>query len=437
MNEGFIEFARPDYGDAEIAAAASALASGWTTTGPRTAAFEKAFCEYTGAAHALGVNSGSAALHLALAALEIAPGDEVITTPLTFCATVNAILLTGATPILADIGDDLNISPDAIRRAITPHTRAIVPVHLAGLPCDMEAIGRIAGEYGLFVVEDAAHAAGASLVRNSGTGDEFSRREAAQNTAMVGGQDGGQTTACAFGDSNDISKSVPVLAPNCTRVGAGASDAVAFSFYATKNLSTGEGGMVTCHDPRLRERMRILSLHGINHDAWDRHGAKDTWAYDVVECGFKYNMSDLVAAIGLAQLARLDEMNRRRAAIARAYNAAFAGWPELELPPDSAACKHAWQLYILLLNLGLLRMDRSRFIEEMRRRGVGCSVHFKPIPMHPYYRERLGISETACPRARDEYPRLVSLPLSSRLDDAEVARVIAAVRDTVRTRRCR
>ncbi|MGA2183541.1 MAG: DegT/DnrJ/EryC1/StrS aminotransferase family protein [Bryobacteraceae bacterium] len=383
MNEGFIEFARPDYGDAEIAAVAAALASGWTTTGPRTAAFEKAFCEYTGAPFALGVNSGSAALHLALAALGIAPGDEVITTPLTFCATVNAILLAGATPILADIGDDLNISPDAIRRAITPRTRAILPVHLAGLPCDMEAIGRLADEHGFFVVEDAAHAAGAS--RGS--------------------------------------------SPNWTRVGAGASDAVAFSFYATKNLSTGEGGMVTCRDARLRERMRILSLHGISHDAWERQGTKDNWAYDVVECGFKYNMSDLMAAIGLVQLARLDEMNQRRAEIARAYNAAFAEMPELELPPESAVSTHAWQLYILRLNLRRLCVDRSQFIARMRRRGVGCSVHFKPIPMHPYYRAKIELRDP-CQRAMDEYPRLVSLPLSSRLDDAEVARVIAAVKDT-------
>jgi dTDP-4-amino-4,6-dideoxygalactose transaminase len=219
-------------------------------------------------------------------------------------------------------------------------------------------------------------------------------------------------------------------------VGAGASDAVAFSFYATKNLSTGEGGMVTCRDARLRERMRILSLHGIGDDAWERQGMKDNWAYDVVECGFKYNMSDVVAAIGLVQLARLDEMNRRRARIAGAYNAAFAGMPELELPPDSAACTHAWQLYILRLNLDRLRVDRAEFIAEMRRRGVGCSVHFKPIPMHPYYRERLGIPVAACRRAMQEYPRLVSLPLSSRLDDAEVAKVIASVAETVRAHTC-
>lgn len=378
MSEGFIDFARPDYGDAEMAAVAAALASGWTTTGPRTAEFEKAFCSYTGAPHALAVSSGSAALHLALAALGIGRGDEVITTPLTFCATVNAILLAGATPILADAGDDLNISPEAIRRLITPRTRAILPVHLAGLPCDMEAIGRLAAEHGLFVVEDAAHAAGGSRG--------------------------------------------PV------RVGAGASDAVAFSFYATKNLSTGEGGMVTCRDPHLRDRMRILSLHGVSHDAWERQGTKDTWSYDVVECGFKYNMSDLMAAIGLVQLARLDEMNRRRTAIAHAYNAVFAGMPELELPPDSATSTHAWQLYILRLNLDRLPVDRAQFIAEMRSRGIGCSVHFKPIPMHSYYRDKIELRDP-CRRALDEYPRLVSLPLSSSLDDADVARVIAAVLD--------
>ncbi len=378
LHEEFIEFARPDYGEAEIAAVASALASGWTTTGPRTAEFEKAFREYTGAPHALAVNSGSAALHLALAALGIGPGDEVITTPLTFCATVNAILLTGATPILADVGNDLNISPDAIRRVITSRTRAILPVHLGGLPCSMEAIGCLAVEHGLFVVEDAAHATGS-----------------------------------LYGS---------------IRIGAGTSAAVAFSFYATKNLSTGEGGMVTCRDPNLRERMRVLSLHGISHDAWERQGAKDTWDYDVVECGFKYNMSDISAAIGLVQLTRIDEMNARRAAIAHAYNEAFAGMARLELPPDSSIATHAWQLYILRLNLDRLTVDRSQFIAEMRRRGIGCSVHFKPIPMHPYYRDRLELRDP-CARAINEYPRLVSLPLSSRLSDAEVARVIAAVED--------
>ena len=385
MKEEYIEFARPDYGETEIAAVTEVLRSGWTTTGPRTAAFERAFREFTGARHALGVNSGSAALHLALAALGIGAGDEVITTPLTFCATVNAILLTGAIPILADIGPDLNISPEAIVRLITPKTRAILPVHYAGLPCDMEAIGEIARQRGLYVVEDAAHAAGAS-----------------------------------FG---------PV------RVGGGASDAISFSFYATKNLSTGEGGMVTCRDQELQQRMRTLSLHGISRDVWDRQESKDSWAYQVIQCGFKFNMSDLTAAIGLAQLARLEIMNRRRAEVAHAYSAAFDGMPELELPPDSAVSTHAWQLYVLRLNLDRLRVDRSEFIAEMRRRGVECSVHFIPIPQHPYYRDRLELRDP-CLRAMTEYPRLVSLPMSSALDDGAVTKVIAAVRDTVHAHRC-
>ena len=385
MREEFIELSRPDYGDEEIAAVAAALQSGWTTSGPRTAAFEKAFCEFTGARFAVGVNSGSAALHLALAALGIGAGDEVITTPLTFCATVNAILLTGATPILADIGADLNISPEAVHRAITPRTRAILPVHYAGLPCDMTSIGELAREHNLLVVEDAAHAAGAAI--------------------------------------------------GAVRVGAGESDAVAFSFYATKNLSTGEGGMVTCRDERLHERMRVLALHGISRDAWGRHATKDHWAYEVTSCGFKYNMSDLTAAIGLAQLARLEEMNRRRRAIARAYNEAFSAMPELELPPDAAGIVHAWQLYVLRLNLERLDVDRSEFIAEMRWRGVECSVHFIPIPRHPYYRERLELRD-ACVRTMAEYPRLVSLPMSSALDDGAVARVIGAVRATVEAHRC-
>ena len=385
MKKELVELSRPDHGEEEMAGVAAALQSGWTTTGPRTAAFEKTFCEFTGARFALGVNSGSAALHLALAALGVGPGDEVITTPLTFCATVNAILLTGATPILADIGADLNISPEAIHRAITPRTRAIVPVHYAGLPCDMKSIGELACKRNLFVVEDAAHAAGASIG--------------------------------------------PV------RVGAGASDAVAFSFYATKNLSTGEGGMVTCPDERLYERMRVLSLHGISRDVWGRHATKDSWAYEVTACGFKYNMSDLTAAIGLAQLARLEEMNRRRAAIAGAYNAAFSEMPELELPPDSGNVHHAWQLYVLRLNREKLRVDRSEFIAEMRRRGVECSVHFIPIPLHPYYRARLELRDV-CARTMAEYPRLVSLPLSSALDDRAVARVIGAARETVQAHRC-
>jgi dTDP-4-amino-4,6-dideoxygalactose transaminase len=375
-----IPFAVPDVGDEEIAGVVEALRSGWITSGPRTAQFEQQFCQYAGAGHALAVNSCTAGLHLALAALGIGPGDEVITTPLTFCATVNVILETGATPILADIGSDFNIDPAAVARLITLRTRAILPVHMAGLACDMNAIWRLAGEHGLKVVEDAAHAAG----------------------TMYQGR----------------------------RIGSGPSDAVAFSFYATKNLTTGEGGMVTTPSLELEERMRVLCLHGISRDAWDRYTEKGNWYYEVIDRGYKCNMGDMAAAMGLAQLKRLDGMNARRTEIARRYNAAFVEMPAVQTPPERADCRHAWHLYILRLNLERLTIDRAQFFDEMKRRGIGCSVHFIPIPLHSYYRKTLELRDP-CTRALAEYPRLISLPLYSKMTDEDVERVIEAVRDIV------
>ena len=380
MNIPFLKFARPDFDDAEIAEVAAAIRSGWATTGPRTAEFEKEFRAYVQAGHALAVNSCTAGLHLALAALEIGPGDEVITTPLTFCATVNVILQVGATPVLADIGPDLNIDPAAIRRAVTSRTKAIMPVHIGGLPCDMQEIWRIARQYGLKVIEDAAHAAGSQIA------------------------------------------GFPV--------GTGQSDAVAFSFYATKNLSTGEGGMVTTEDPELERRMRTLCLHGIGRDAWNRYAEKGNWYYEVVECGFKYNMSDIMAALGLVQLRKIERMTARRIEIARRFNEAFADMPEFELPPVRPGDRHCWHLYILRLRLDRLTIDRGQFIEQMRDRAIGCSVHFIPIPLHPYYRTALPAGDL-CALALAEYPRLVSLPLYSAMTDDEVERVIEAVKDIV------
>jgi dTDP-4-amino-4,6-dideoxygalactose transaminase len=374
----YIPFAMPEIGEEEITEVVAALRSGWITTGPRTAQFEREFCEYTGATYALAVNSCTAGLHLALAALGIGPGDEVITTPLTFCATVNVILETGATPVLADIGPDLNLSPDAVARAITPRTRAILPVHMAGLACDMDAIWGLARAHALKVVEDAAHAAGAIYKRN--------------------------------------------------RIGSGSSDAVAFSFYATKNLTTGEGGMVTTPSQELEERMRVLCLHGISRDAWNRYTEKGNWYYEVTERGYKYNLSDIQAAIGIQQLRKLDRMNARRAAIAALYSAAFDEMEEVETPPAGEG--NAWHLYILRLNLDRLEIDRSQFIEEMQTRGIGCSVHFIPIPLHPYYRRTLQLRDP-CTRVLAEYPRIVSLPLYSRMTDEDAERVIGAARDVV------
>lgn len=375
-----VPFSMPDIGEAEIAEVVRVLRSGWITTGPCVAQFEQEFRESAGSRHALAVNSCTSGLHLALAALGLGPGDEVITTPLTFCATVNTILQVGATPVLADIDEDLNISPAAIRSAINSRTRAVVPVHLAGLPCRMQEIHRIARDSNLAVVEDAAHAVGA-LYRGRA-------------------------------------------------IGGGPSDAVVFSFYATKNLTTGEGGMVTTGSSELDQRMRRLALHGMSQDAWKRYGAAGHWYYEVVDCGFKYNMSDVMAAIGIQQLRRLEQMTRRRTEIAQAYNQAFSELPELELPPDRADSRHCWHLYILRLRSGGLSVGRDEFICELRERGVGCSVHFIPIPRHPYYRRVLR-DLNPCPCACSEYGRMLSLPLYSRMDDAAVARVIEAVCEVV------
>lgn len=376
----FLPYAIPDIGEEEISEVAATLRSGWLTTGERSRRFEEEFRSYVGAPFALALSSGTAALHVALAALGIRPSDEVITTPLTFCATVNAILEVGATPALVDIGPDLNIDPSRVRNAITSRTRAILPVHLGGLPCDMNAIWGLAREHGLCVVDDAAHATDAKY--------------------------------------------------NGHPMGNGPSDAVAYSFYVTKNLCTGEGGMVTTHSAELAERMRVLSLHGISRDAWSRYAQNGDWYYEVVERGFKYNMSDIAAAIGLVQLKKLEAMHVRRAAIAQLYQAAFREIPELETPWEREDSRHAWHLYILRLNLEQLTIDRAQFFDEMKRRGIRCSVHFIPIPLHPHYRKTLELRDR-CTRALAEYPRLLSLPLYSKMTDEDVERVIEAVRDIV------
>lgn len=388
----FIPFHRPSIDQAEIDAVAATLRSGWLTTGPRTAEFETEFRQYVGAPYALAVNSCTAALHLALAALEIGPGDEVITTPLTFCATVNTIIHVGATPVLADIGNDGNIDPDSIRKRITSRTRAILPVHYGGAPCDMRPIWEMARRHKLSVVEDAAHA--------------------------VSGHYAGYP------------------------VGAGDpqhgwfSDAVAFSFYATKNLTTGEGGMVTCHDSNLLERMRVLCLHGISKDAWNRYSEKGKWYYEVVECGFKYNLTDIQSAIGLEQLRKQERFLELRSAHAHFYNEHFAAVEELEVPQDSPHGRHAWHLYSLRLNLEKLSITRAEFIEALAHRGIGASVHFIPIPLHPAYAHRPELADQ-CPRAMALYERLVSLPLYPDLSAQELQTVVGTVTGIVRESRKR
>jgi dTDP-4-amino-4,6-dideoxygalactose transaminase len=382
MSHAFIPFHLPSIGDEEIREVEATLRSGWITTGARTAQFESEFAEYVHAPHALAVNSATAGLHIALAALGIGAGDEVITTPVTFCSTVHTILHVNARPVLADIGADGNIDPERIEKAITPRTRAIMPVHLAGLPCDMDAIWSIAKRHGLFVIEDAAHA--------------------------VGTHYRGQP----IGDSPD------------------GSDAVVFSFYATKNLTTGEGGMITTAREALFGRMKMFSLHGMSHDAWNRYTEKGRWYYEVADTGFKYNLSDIQSAIGIHQLRKLESFIETRTSYARIYNDAFGEMPEVERPANPEGIRHAWHLYVLRLNGGHLSIGRDEFIEELRRRGIGTSVHFIPIPLHPYF-ARIGLAEKPMPGALDYYSRCVSLPLYPAMTEEQVRYVAASVKEIV------
>jgi dTDP-4-amino-4,6-dideoxygalactose transaminase len=378
-------------GDEEIAEVVAVLRSGWLTTGPRTAQFEQEFRAYVGSPHALAVNSCTAGLHLALAALRIGRGDEVITTPITFCATVNTILHVGATPVLADVGSDGNIDAASVAERITDRARALIPVHLAGLPCKMEALWSLARRRGLHVIEDAAHAVGSHY-----RGQPIGARDPATGAR---------------------------------------SDAVAFSFYATKTMTTGEGGMVTTHDDSLAETLRILCLHGISKDAWNRYADKGNWYYQVLESGFKYNLSDIQSAVGLHQLRKLERFIEVRAAYARRYNEGLADVAEVELPPDRSSCRHSWHLYMLRLNLEKLEIDRDEFIRALRQKNIGTSVHFIPIPLHPFFAPYAGRPENHCPRALGLYPRLISLPLYPAMTEEQVDSVVAAIKEIIRATR--
>lgn len=378
----FLPFDRPDIGEQEIAAVAEVLRSGWITTGARTKEFERRFADYVGANHALALNSGTAAMHVALAAWDIGPGDEVITTPLTFCSTVHVIVQRGATPVLADVSpDDGNLDPARVAEKVSSRTRLLLPVHLAGHPCRMETLLGLAYTYGLKVLEDAAHAVGAKV-----------------GGLMVGG----------------------------------VGDATAFSFYATKNMTTGEGGMLTSNDSEFIERARVWHLHGLSRDAWKRYTAQGSWQYDVLLPGFKDNMTDLQAALGLVQLARLERNIARRAEISARYTAAFSRVPELIPPaPARSGDRHARHLYRLRLRLEQLRLDRDQFFEELRTRGVGASVHFIPVYRFTYYREQFGWRAEEFPETEVIFQSSLSLPCYPAMSDADVERVIAVVEEIV------
>ena len=376
--QDFLPFALPDYGTGEFEAVRQVLESGWITTGSRTREFEAEFAKAVGAKHAIAVNSCTAALHLALEAVGIAENDEVITTPYTFAASAEVIRYFKAKPVFVDVDrKTLNIDPDKIAAAITPRTKAIIPVDIAGLSADYDPIMQLARERGIPVIEDAAHAFPSTY-----------------KGRMIG------TIA----------------------------DFTCFSFYATKTLATGEGGMIVTDDDRHADRCRIMALHGISRDAWKRYTAEGSWYYEVIAPGFKYNLTDIASALGLVQLKRAEEMAARRDAIAARYNEAFAGIASLELPQQgSNDNRHAWHLYMLRLNLDRLKIDRAKFVEELRKQNIGASVHFIPLHTQPYYRDLYGYRQEDFPVAYGEYLREVSLPIYSKMSDADVQSVIDAV----------
>ncbi|MET0517347.1 MAG: DegT/DnrJ/EryC1/StrS family aminotransferase [Burkholderiaceae bacterium] len=381
----FLPFALPEIGEEEINEVVDTLRSGWVTTGPKARRFEQAFAEFLGEPEieCIAVNSATAGLHLALEALGIGPGDEVITTTHTFTATAEVVRYLGADVVLVDIDPaTLNIDPKRVEAAITPRTRCIVPVHYAGLAVDMIAILDIARKHGLRVVEDAAHALPTTLEKEL--------------------------------------------------IGTMGSDATVFSFYANKTMTTGEGGMLVTRNAELAKRAKVMRLHGMNRDAFDRFTAKvPSWYYEIVAPGFKYNLTDIAAALGLHQLKRLPAFQARREQIAQAYNKAFADLP-LILPPQALeGDTHSWHLYVLRLGDGL-EMERDAFIERMYAAGIGCSVHYIPLHLHPYWRERYGLSAAQFPHSQKAFERMVSIPLYTAMTDADVQRVIRTVREIVR-----
>jgi len=377
--ETFLPYSPPSIGQAELDEVVATLKSDWITTGPRTRAFEMKFGEYVGApgGTALMLNSCTAGLHVALVALGVGPGDEVIVPTLTFAATANVVEHVGAKPILVDVlPDTLCIDPEAIRKAITPRTRAVMPVHYGGHPADLDPIFALAAKHGFDVVEDAAHAIPTYY-----------------KGRMVGSRD----------------------------------NFASFSFYATKNLTTAEGGALT-GQPDLLTKARVIGLHGMSKDAWKRFDKLGSWEYDIELPGFKYNMTDVQAALGTHQLDRLAGFHARRAEVAAEYNRGFADDDRFITPVEREYASSAWHLYVLRLNLEVLRTERNEFIEELKRRNIGSSVHYRPLHMMSYYAKKYGYSPEDFPVALAAFRSMVSLPLHPRLTEADVQDVLAAVR---------
>jgi len=382
VRDNFLVFGSPLIEQAEIDEMVATLKSGWIGSGPKVARFERDFAAYKGAQNACAVNSCTAALHLSILSAGIGPGDEVITTPMTFCATVNAIIHSGARPVLADVDPEtMNLDPTGVTAKISPRTRAVLPVHFAGRPCDMDAFSDIAQAHDLKLIEDCAHA----------IETEYKGRKAG-----------------TFGDFG------------------------CFSFYVTKNVITGEGGMVICRDLEAACRIRTLALHGMSCDAWKRFGDSGYKHYFVVEPGFKYNMTDMQAALGIHQLGRVERNHKRRAEIWERYNREFADLP-LGLPaPVQPDTRHAFHLYTILVRESEAGISRDAFLERMTAMNIGVGVHYQSVAEHPYYQRAFLWTPDQCPNARDIGRATVSLPLSAKLTDRDVADVVEAVRTIIR-----
>lgn len=377
-----LPFSPPDIGQEEIDEVVDSLRSGWITTGPKTQKFESMLAEYVGSSHAIALNSATAGLFLCLKALGIGPGDEVVTTPYTFAATLNVIIHTGAIPVLADVKEeDFNIDPDKIEKAITSRTKAIIPVHFAGQSCDMDAIMAIADKHKLAVIEDAAHAIGTEYKgKKIGSISRFS----------------------------------------------------VFSFHAVKNLTTGEGGAITTDDDQAAETLRVMSLHGMNKDAWRRYAPGGKWQYDIMLPGFKYNMMDIQSALGIHQLAKLEQNLAKRDKMVSRYFDGLADFPQIKLQSHSSIGRHSRHLFPILLDLASFKIDRNRFIELLAEENVSSNVHYQPVHLFSYYRETFGYKPGDFPVAEDLSRREVTLPLYTKMTQDDQDDVILAVRKIIK-----
>jgi dTDP-4-amino-4,6-dideoxygalactose transaminase len=444
-----VPYYRPSLTDTEIAEVVACLRSGWLTTGPRTKRFETEFAAEVGGKHAVAVNSCTAALHLAVEALGLRPGQAVLVPTMTFAATAEVVRYQGATPLLVDCDPatlnmdlaDAERKIEQMRAGQTPvapalHVVGIIPVHVGGLMMDMDDVQAFAKKHGLWIIEDAAHSFPAA----------YTKLSSPQELPLPFGRGAGGEGGSANGDSPHLPDrpegcfaqmgTVPISSPKgeetastWRRCGENTAAVTCFSFYANKTMTTGEGGMAVTDDPNLGDRMRQMSLHGLSHDAWKRFAGNHAWDYRIVAPGYKYNLTDIAAALGIHQLARAEDMRLERVRIARFYRSQLADVEQIDLPLDPPDRIHAWHLFPIRLRLDRLGIDRNAFIERLREQGVGCSVHWRPLHLHPYYEETYAWKPSHLPIASAEWLRLISLPLFPGMRDDEQQHVIRVVRD--------